>query len=117
MGITNFNKWLKENYPSIIEEIKYKEYDNVYIDLNPLLHISINKANNNETIIKKLKNLLNDILKKIYPKKRLILSSDGIPSLAKIILQKERRISMVKNITIPENKNNFISPIILTPGT
>ncbi len=116
MGITNFNKWLNTNYPSIFSKIERKVYDNVYIDLNPILHVSINKSKNEKDIIKKIQWLTNEILKHIVPRKKLILSTDGIPSFAKMILQRERRINMVKNLDI-KNTNNFINPIILTPGT
>ena len=119
MGITNFNKWLEQNYPQIIKKINYKEYDNVYIDLNPILHVSVNKINTYVQLYKRIIWLTDEVLKHIHPKKRLIFSTDGIPSFAKIILQRERRINMVKNVNNLENKNtdNFISPIIFTPGT
>ena len=119
MGITNFNKWLEQNYPQIIKKINYKEYDNVYIDLNPILHVSVNKINSYSQLYKRIIWLIDEVLKHIHPKKRLIFSTDGIPSFAKIILQRERRINMVKNVNNIEIKNtdNFISPIIFTPGT
>ena len=116
MGITNFNKWLSTNYPSVHTTINYKEYDNVYIDINPILHVSISKAKNEKDLIKRIIWLIDEILKHIMPKKRLIFSTDGIPAFAKMILQRERRIGMVKNLEI-KNTNNFINPIILTPGT
>jgi hypothetical protein len=116
MGITNFNKWIEQNYPQIIKTINYKEYDNVYIDLNPILHVSVNKANNLNQLYKRIIWLTDEVLKHIHPKKRLIFSTDGIPSFAKMILQRERRINMVKNLEI-KNTENFISPIIFTPGT
>lgn len=116
MGITNFNKWIEQNYPQIIKKIDYKEYDNVYIDLNPILHVSVNKVNNYNQLLKRITWLTDEVLKHINPKKRLIFSTDGIPSFAKMILQRERRINMVKNIEI-KNTENFISPIIFTPGT
>ena len=54
MGITNFNKWLEQNYPQIIKKINYKEYDNVYIDLNPILHVSVNKINTYAQLYKRI---------------------------------------------------------------
>jgi 5'-3' exonuclease len=116
MGITNFNKWLNTNYPSVFKKIDREYYDNVYIDLNPILHVSINKSKNEKDIINKIQWLTNEVLKHIIPNKKLVLSTDGIPSFAKMILQRERRINMVKNIEI-KNTTNFINPIILTPGT
>ena len=116
MGITNFNKWIEQNYPQIIKKINYREYDNVFIDLNPILHVSINKAKSFNELNKRIIWLTDEVLKHIHPKKRLIFSTDGIPSFAKMILQRERRINMVKNLEI-KSPDNFISPIIFTPGT
>ena len=120
MGIHNFTKWLKASYPVIIKPINYQEYDNVFIDINPILHSAITKAKNEKDLIKRIIWFIDDNLKRFRPKKNLVLSTDGIPSLAKIILQKERRTCMMKNIgNINENinENNFINPLILTPGT
>lgn len=116
MGIHNFTKWLKTTYPESVKQITYQEYDNVFIDINPILHSSITKAKTEKDLLKRIIWLITDILKRVRPKKNLVLSTDGIPSLAKIILQKERRISMVKSIN-NINEKNFISPLILTPGT
>ncbi len=117
MGITNFNKWLSQNYPQIIKKIHKSEYDNVFIDLNPILHVGINKSKNTKELLKKVKWLTDEILKKIIPQKRIIFSTDGIPSFAKMILQRERRTNMVKSMGECKNTENFINPIILTPGT
>jgi 5'-3' exonuclease len=116
MGITNFNKWLHSNYPNVFTKINRKEYDNVYIDLNPILHVGINKAKNKKDLIKRIIWLTDEVLRHVIPKKRIIFSTDGIPSFAKMILQRERRINMVKNLEI-KNTDNFMNPIILTPGT
>lgn len=115
MGITNFNKWLRTNYPDVYSSVKLS-YDNVYIDINPILHISINNCINYDILIKRIKLNIDNILLKIKPKNKLIFSTDGIPSIAKMILQRERRIAMIRNIDI-SCENNFINPIILTPET
>jgi 5'-3' exonuclease len=104
-------KLSKYNY-----KINKKSYDNIYIDLNPILHISINKAKSEKDLLKKIIWYTDEILKHLIPRKRIIFSTDGIPAFAKMILQRERRINMVKHIEI-KNQNNFINPIILTPGT
>lgn len=115
MGITNFNKWLRTNYPIVYSNIK-QSYDNLYIDINPILHISINNCTNYTVLIKRIKLNIDNILSKIKPTKNLIFSTDGIPSVAKMILQRERRIAMIRNINIV-NESKFINPIILTPET
>lgn len=117
MGIHNFNKWLLNNHPDIFTHINKKEYDNVFIDLNPLLHVAISKhPKDSKDLINKICFLINKILEHIVPTKRLIFSTDGIPSFAKMILQRERRKNMMKNTEIT-NQTNFINPIIFTPGT
>ncbi len=116
MGITNFNKWLNKSYPEAITKINVNSYDNVYIDLNPILHVAVNNVKNINELLKRINYLTTQILKKIIPKKKLILSTDSIPSFAKMILQRERRINMIKNMEI-KTTTNFLNPIIFTPGT
>lgn len=125
MGITNFYSWLVENYNTCIYENSNNNnnYDNILIDINPILHISVacKTLKNQNDIIKKIENNIDTILNYINPNKRIILSTDGIPSIAKLILQRERRIEMIKKLNFEDNKENineeFINPIIFTPGT
>ncbi len=117
MGINNFNKWLYENYRQIYTFLSTsdpKHYDNIYIDLNPLLHSVVRTSRKYSDIYEKLQWHITHILKHVRPDKRIIFATDGIPSFAKMILQRERRIVMARCIAESDLKQPFINPIILT---
>lgn len=117
MGIQNFNKWLRTDYSdALIASVgKRKFYHHVYIDLNVLLHgLTHNKTE--EDLLNGLCSTISKILTYVIPLRTLTLASDGIAPLAKMILQRERRL---KNLRKNEEdvKNNFVNPLWFTPGT
>jgi hypothetical protein len=117
MGITGFYKWLREDYSNCfmsdptVKNITY--YDNVYIDLNYLLHMSLYNSDNMDTVIDKLESIIYNICKRTNPIKTLNLSSDGTSPYAKLLLQKQRR---QQNIT-DDLKNITHTSLHFTPNT
>ena len=113
MGIQNFNGWLRSSYNnSYVKELQ--NIDNLYIDLNCLLHKCGYKVDTSEQVIKRLKYNINNILKVVNPSKSIIFASDGVPPLAKTLLQRKRRIASI-NKMCEEIKN--ISSLDFTVGS
>ena len=112
MGITNFHKWLRENYPQSIKSHWIDSYDNVYIDLNFVLHYCYYGVNTITDIYIKLQSYIESILQLLQPQQNVIFATDGTAPLAKLILQRKRRLNISK-----QNANKDFSSVIFTPGT
>ena len=121
MGINNFNSWLHKKYGGCFSKILIPiKIDYLYIDLNYIFHRSIFGVNNLDIFKEKFMSEINLILSKIIPQVQIVLATDSEPPFAKIILQRERRFKMIKNIDDFDkllSNNNFIHPIFFTPGT
>ena len=116
MGIDKFHKWLSKTYPSSVsndEGCKY--YDNVYIDINCLLHRVISGSLNERILFCKLYSCIDNILVANVPIKRLVLAVDGTAPFAKILLQRKRRLKLSRNMDA-ENVT-YVNPLQFTPGT
>ena len=115
MGIHHFISWIKETYPFSVQQIKKTNYDHVYIDLNVILHRVLGKAETEGDIIYLLCSYIDDIIARNIPTKSLTLAADGIAPLAKIMLQKKRRMDVALDAS-NDNINN-ISSLMFTAGT
>lgn len=103
MGIHNFNGWIKSTYGSAyITKQQMCSIDNLYIDLNCLLHKCGYLANTHNQVIKRLSYNIKNILDIVNPKKTLVLASDGVPPLAKTLLQRKRRSNSSKKLEQPK---------------
>lgn len=119
MGITNFNSWLRNNYPecfyknnSFNKSIEYRNYDCIYIDLNFILHNVIHISNNQKTFLTNLYNKLDNILNINFALKHIIIAIDGPGPYSKINLQRKRR----RQVSYCYDSLTMNS-LLLTPGT
>lgn len=129
MGIVNFHKWLLQKYTNLI--IKNKEYDNIYIDINFLLHYSSYGVTDETMLMKRLCANILLIITTYKPKRSVILVTDGTPPMAKLLLQRKRRIVMtrktdepssiskdgINSINSKDNQDSVFSSLIFTVGT
>jgi 5'-3' exoribonuclease 1 len=109
MGIFNFFKWFKDQFPQHIHRINNMSHpvDNLLIDMNGIFHTSAQKVfkyGNYKTKYKVKVNMhlelkfyedvcktIEEILINVNPKRRLIMCIDGTAPLAKQIQQSKRR--------------------------
>jgi hypothetical protein len=114
MGIKNFSKWLNETYKNAHDIQKIQTFDYVYVDMNNILHCMLSKSENEGELLFNIVKEINKILEYNTPTKCLILATDGIAPMAKILLQKKRRLEYVisQKFEIPEL--NFM---LFTPGS
>jgi 5'-3' exonuclease len=97
MGIKKFIDYIIFSYPSSVVDIEdVKNVDNMYIDLNFVLHYSMYGCANESMLLSRLYNNIDYLMDTIRPTKALILATDGSPSLAKILLQRKRRLDMAR---------------------
>ena len=117
MGIHNFQKYLKTTYPSAHKESWLDKYDNLYIDLNYVLHHICYVSNSRQDILLRTKDYLLNIIKYTKPQKRIVIVADGPAPLAKLILQRKRRLDKVDIFdNRPFNEDTHLE-INFTPGT
>jgi hypothetical protein len=116
MGINGFQPFLIKTYKKACKQYFNVQYDNLYIDLNHVLHHVCYKSKNTSELIELCKNYLLGIIKSVKPKSRVILAADGAAPLAKMILQRKRRLDSIKSLEgdIDLTKNLNLN---LTPGT
>ena len=111
MGIKNFNSWIKNSFPDSVNfNLTYSKYDYIYVDVNHILHSSINNVYNIKQFLNKISFYLNSIFFKFIATKKIILAVDGSPPFSKIILQRKRRLTH-------NSSDNKINSLHLTPGT
>lgn len=114
MGIKNFQKWIRENHDNVISEVNdnNNKLDYIYFDLNFCLHNCIYNTKTESTLIKKLISMINNILNKFHVN-NVIFVADGTAPLAKLMLQRKRRLIMMRNL----DNSNKLTPLSLTAGT
>lgn len=106
MGVAYYYSWLIQNHKNILENIKLKnKFDILFIDGNSIIYDNINydnfinidifERNLINNVIKKLKNIINK-----FELLKIMITFDGLPPLAKITQQKNRRY-----------KSNYISKL------
>ncbi|VBB17783.1 XRN 5'-3' exonuclease [Yasminevirus sp. GU-2018] len=117
MGIANFQQYVKKVYSKACKQ-KWNgvTYDNLYIDLNHVLHHVCYLSKDINDLSARFKDYLRGIIIANTPKKRVYLAADGPAPMAKMMLQRKRRLDMVKaldgDIDLKKNLN-----LNLTPGT
>ena len=118
MGIDQFHKILREKHT--ISNTQITEpcfYDHVYIDMNALLHNAVYNIKNVDTLFKKLKKQIDNILEFIVPVSSVSFASDGPAAYAKLMVQRKRRLEMSRKSDVTNLNPNHINPIQFTPGT
>ena len=123
MGIPYYFSYLIKNHSEIINKLKkYNNIDNIYIDSNSIIYDSLdfnsftNKLEFEDLIIKKVIEKIELIIKTLNPKKRIFIAFDGIPPIAKLDQQKNRRYKSWYQNTIL-NKTVLWATSSITPGT
>jgi 5'-3' exoribonuclease 1 len=107
MGIPKFYRWLSERYPLINQLIAdnafLPEVDNLYLDMNGILH-NCSHANDGEIAAKTDKDVLlavfyyiDRIVHIVKPQKLLYMAIDGVAPRAKLNQQRSRRFRSAKD--------------------
>jgi hypothetical protein len=116
MGIDDFIPYIKKVYGKACSNVFDVSYDNLYIDFNHVLHHTCYVAENTDDLMDRTREYLRGIIKKVKPKKRIIIASDGAAPLAKMLLQRQRRLNSIKMIDGDINLDKKLN-LHLTSGT
>jgi 5'-3' exoribonuclease 1 len=137
MGVPKFYRWLSERYPLINQNIDdatlLPEYDNLYLDMNGLIH---NATHGSEGVTKKVeeKDMMLSILgyvdmmmKMVKPKKLLYMAVDGVAPRAKMNQQRSRRFRTARDLLVAKKEaatrgevlhdDDVFDSNCITPGT
>lgn len=113
MGIKDFNKNIKQEYPEAFKSSWLSFYDYIYIDLNFALHHCSHEIKKVNDIYCRLFKFIENILLETNPRKKVYFTSDGSAPLAKLLLQRDRRSTKARSIENIEEA----SSLLFTPGT
>jgi 5'-3' exonuclease len=123
MGIPFYFSYLIKNHKQIISKLESLNFiDNLYLDCNSIIYDSLdfknfeNKSQFENYIIKNVINKIENIITIINPKENIYIAFDGVPPIAKLNQQKNRRYkSSIQNSMF--NKNTPWDTCSITPGT
>ncbi|KAK8047037.1 5'-3' exoribonuclease 1 [Apiospora saccharicola] len=101
MGVPKFFRWMSERYPAIsqlIAENRIPEFDNLYLDMNGIIHNCTHKDSDDATfrlteeeMFIRIFNYIEHLFGKIKPKKLFFMAIDGVAPRAKMNQQRARR--------------------------
>jgi len=114
MGIQSFYKWIRTAYPNAFKRVWLDYYDYGYIDINYSLHMCCYMVKTQDEIYRRLEQLIYELVANLQPVKELFLMADGPAPLAKLLLQRKRRLSVSRS----QNDDEILcSSLNFTPGT
>jgi hypothetical protein len=120
MGITGFYSWIHERYGNCINIPNKPIFVNhIYIDLNYLLHMcTYNSPTINDTVLK-ISSMILDICSRYHALDTINICCDGSAPLAKLFLQRVRRLQEARIIYANNNINDNLktSSLNFTPGS
>ncbi|KAL4886237.1 XRN 5'-3' exonuclease N-terminus-domain-containing protein [Aspergillus karnatakaensis] len=137
MGVPKFFRWLSERYPAIsmlIAENRIPEFDNLYLDMNGIIHNCTHKDSDSPTfrmtedkMFIAIFNYIEHLYGKIKPKKLFFMAVDGVAPRAKMNQQRARRFrtaldaetakekAIAQGVEMP--KEDPFDSNCITPGT
>ncbi|KAI9041744.1 chromatin-binding exonuclease XRN1 [Aspergillus affinis] len=114
MGVPKFFRWLSERYPSIstlIAENRIPEFDNLYLDMNGIIHNCTHKDSDSPTfrmtedkMFIAIFNYIEHLYGKIKPKKLFFMAVDGVAPRAKMNQQRARRFRTALDAEVAKDK-------------
>jgi 5'-3' exoribonuclease 1 len=130
MGIPSYFSYIIKNHKSIITALFYQP-SNLYLDSNSIVYDVAKQLNYEDffnsmdfetTLILRVCEKINHYIQKVQPTHGVFIAFDGVPPLAKMVQQRERRYKgylttqLSKKLNIVEDKPSW-NTIHITPGT
>lgn len=122
MGIKGFSAWLRTTFPHVFCPIPTSpsgsrqqslHFDQVYIDLNPFLHLAARQSHGIDDVVKACrKNLKMAVQNVTQPTSMVYVSMDGPAPLAKLPEQRARR----QDAAVTAAKRDTFDAQQITPG-
>lgn len=122
MGIKGFSAWLRTTFPHVFcpippaqsgSRLQVLHFDQVYVDLNPFLHLAARQSHGIDDVVKACrKNLKIAVQNLTCPTSMVYVSIDGPAPLAKLPEQRARR----QDAAITAAKKETFDAQQITPG-
>lgn len=118
MGVPSLFRWIAKRYPKSIYNVNNQEVDNLYLDLNGIIHPCCHPKNkeapsSESGMFREIYRTIDHLISIVKPKHLLYIAVDGVAPRAKMNQQRERRF---KSKDESEENPNFDTNTI-TPGT
>lgn len=114
MGVPKFFRYISERYPclsEVIKEYQIPEFDNLYLDMNGIIHNCSHPNDNDPHFRITEKQIFQDIFhyieilfRMIQPKQLFFMAIDGVAPRAKMNQQRGRRFRSAKEAEVLEQK-------------
>ena len=107
MGIPKFYRWLSERYPLINQDLSHQvvipEFDNLYLDMNGIIHNCTHGNNPNTTLSEAemflgIFRYIENVFDLIRPQKVFMMAVDGCAPRAKMNQQRSRRFRAARDL-------------------
>ena len=122
MGIKGFSAWLRITFPQAFcpiptihgnGKLQVSAFDQIYVDLNPFLHLAARQSNGIDDVVKAFrKNLKLAVQNLTRPTSLVYVSMDGVAPLAKLPEQRARR----EDAAVTAAKRSTFDAQQITPG-
>ncbi|XP_008211726.2 5'-3' exoribonuclease 1 [Nasonia vitripennis] len=136
MGVPKFFRFISERYPcinKIIKEHEIPQYDNLYLDMNSIIHTCSHptdsdvhfrigkKEFSDEDIFENVSRYVEIIFRIVKPLEMLFLAFDGVAPRAKMNQQRANRFRVARDNSILEREilltDKLFDANSITPGT
>ncbi|KAI5192311.1 hypothetical protein NEMIN01_1940 [Nematocida minor] len=118
MGVPSLFRWIAKRYPKAIYTAANQDVDNLYLDLNGIIHPCCHPRNkegpsSEREMFQEIYKTIDHLVAIVRPKQLLYIAVDGVAPQAKMNQQRERRFKGKDE----EEHNPGFDPNVITPGT
>ncbi|KAI5171148.1 5'-3' exoribonuclease 4 [Nematocida sp. LUAm3] len=124
MGVPSLFRWISRKYPKCIYSVENQEVDNLYLDLNGIIHPCCHPSHKEapeteEAMFREIYRTIDHLVEIVNPKQLLYIAVDGVAPRAKMNQQRERRFKSgeVTDAHIEGVGREKFDPNTITPGT
>ncbi|CAG9464467.1 unnamed protein product [Pedinophyceae sp. YPF-701] len=92
MGVKGLMKWIFTAHPECVVDVRDAQFDHVYFDMPNVLHEVVRQSKSERDFVIILYQQLDAVLNMTNPRKTVMLALDGPAPLAKLLVQRTRRL-------------------------
>ncbi|EHY65583.1 uncharacterized protein NESG_02029 [Nematocida ausubeli] len=120
MGVPSLFRWIAKRYPKSINKVANQGVDNLYLDLNGIIHPCCHPRGKDapgseKEMFQEIFRMVDHLVAIVRPKQLMYIAVDGVAPRAKMNQQRERRFRP-KDPTDGHVEGGF-DPNTITPGT